>query len=89
MLPKSDVVAVLSLKPQKRKDHVVALNQRLGLVTVAYLTTRVRLPIPQLQGFMAAMPIQQLQWLMAAIPIQQLQGFIRLLLSCKGSWLSG
>ena len=69
MLPKSDVVAVWSLKPQKRKDHVVALNQRLGLVTIAYLTTRVWLPTPQLQGFMAAMPIQQLQWLMAAIPM--------------------
>ena len=53
MLPKLDVVAVWSLEPRKRKDHVVALNQRLWLVAVAYLAvSRVRLPTPQLQGLM-------------------------------------
>ena len=72
MLPKSDVVAVWSLKPRKRKYHVVAFNQRprsykgsFAYSTVARVhgcytypaVARVQLPTSQLQGFMAAIPI--------------------------------
>ena len=46
MLPKSDVVAVWSLEPQKHEDHVITLNQR----PCSYKGSS---PTPQLQGFMA------------------------------------